>query len=161
MSAPVGCFLGLFVLFPLSWLLFLLLFLFVDGFEGVDDHLVKSWKLRLFHYGTWWRDTEKRKCMYNTTFWRTKRFQKLCKEASKFGIEDWEKVHSTNIPERYGSLLWCWSSIPPTAGLSVGRWKRWLNGWRWWGWSLCSDYRTRSDRRLFCRHLRRTRRHLT
>ena len=63
MSAPVDGFLGLFVLFPLPWLLFLLLFLFVDGFEGVDDHLVKSWKLRLFHYGTWWRDTEIRKCI--------------------------------------------------------------------------------------------------
>ena len=48
-AAPVTCFIGIVGFFPKPRL-FLLLLLFVsDGFEGVEDHFVKSWKLRPFH----------------------------------------------------------------------------------------------------------------
>ena len=48
-AAPVTCFIGIVGFFPKPRL-FLLLLLFVsDGFEGVEDHFVKSWKPRPFH----------------------------------------------------------------------------------------------------------------
>ena len=48
-AAPVTCFIGIVGFFPKPQLFLLLLLSVSDGFEGVEDHFVKSWKPRPFH----------------------------------------------------------------------------------------------------------------